>query len=385
VRKRFSLPTARPPEEAEQEEQLRLRLQPFAAHLLRQEQREHALRYVAGLLSSLPRKTAETIAYLFDLDRHGLQRFLGISPWDWTPLAAELVRQVHAALAQPAGVIVACVEGFAKKGKDSVGTQRQCLDRSGKVGNGQVAVYLGYATAAGAALTDVRLYLPRGWVSARRRRKQCGVPGHVRYRTQAQFALEMLQERGLALPHAWVVADCLLGAVARFRQSMRDSGERYLVGVPPDTLLRWLGATRMAGRLYLPARNWVQGDSAVNWLHPAQGALPGADLLAARVVAQNGARHALPEETLLVIRQEPEPGKPVHEFYLSNACPSTPAEEFLTAIECARRVTASLRRARAEAGLADYEVRTWAGWHHHQTLALIAAWLLGQEPPPPAP
>lgn len=33
----------------------------------------------------------------------------------------------------------------------------------------------------------------------------------------------------------------------------------------------------------------------------------------------------------------------------------------------------------AEAGLADYEVRTWRGWHHHQTLSLIATWFLTQE------
>ena len=31
------------------------------------------------------------------------------------------------------------------------------------------------------------------------------------------------------------------------------------------------------------------------------------------------------------------------------------------------------------AELADYEVRTWNGWHHHQTLSLIATWFLVQE------
>src|SRR5262245_61140631 len=141
-------------EPGEREERLRRALQPFASRLVRQEQREHACRYVAGLLSSLPRKTAETIAYHFDLDRHGLQRFLGISPWDWEPLLAELAREVRAALAGEAGVFACCVEGFAKKGSASVGAQRQRLDRFGKVGNGQVAVYLGYATDKGAALTD---------------------------------------------------------------------------------------------------------------------------------------------------------------------------------------------------------------------------------------
>jgi len=32
-----------------------------------------------------------------------------------------------------------------------------------------------------------------------------------------------------------------------------------------------------------------------------------------------------------------------------------------------------------EAGLADYECRTWKGWHHHITLSLLAAWFLTLE------
>ena len=43
------------------------------------------------------------------------------------------------------------------------------------------------------------------------------------------------------------------------------------------------------------------------------------------------------------------------------------------------RIEDCLRRAKGEAGLADYQVRTWKGWHHHQTLALMATWFLTQE------
>jgi hypothetical protein len=41
--------------------------------------------------------------------------------------------------------------------------------------------------------------------------------------------------------------------------------------------------------------------------------------------------------------------------------------------------TERFERATGESGLADYEVRTWRGWHHHQTLSLVANWFLTRE------
>src|SRR5262249_57278823 len=43
------------------------------------------------------------------------------------------------------------------------------------------------------------------------------------------------------------------------------------------------------------------------------------------------------------------------------------------------RIEECLQRAKGEAGLADYEVRTWRGWYHHQALALTATWFLTVE------
>ena len=45
----------------------------------------------------------------------------------------------------------------------------------------------------------------------------------------------------------------------------------------------------------------------------------------------------------------------------------------------AHRVEEASKRGKSEAGLADYEVRNWRGWHHHQALSLIATWFLLSE------
>ena len=64
---------------------------------------------------------------------------------------------------------------------------------------------------------------------------------------------------------------------------------------------------------------------------------------------------------------------------LSNAAPDVPLKELARVAKAAHRIEECLERAKGEAGLGDYQVRNWMAWHHHQTLALLAAWFLNQE------
>jgi len=130
--------------------------QPFVSSLARREQKQHVQTYIAGLLSDLKRKNVESIAYRHDQDRRGLQRFIGSVPWFHQPLLEELARQIGSELGQDDGVIVMDPSGHKKCGNDSVGVQYQWL---GKVDNGQVGVYMGYASGKEHALVDSRLYL----------------------------------------------------------------------------------------------------------------------------------------------------------------------------------------------------------------------------------
>ena len=34
----------------------------------------------------------------------------------------------------------------------------------------------------------------------------------------------------------------------------------------------------------------------------------------------------------------------------------------------------AIKRAKSQAGLSDYQTRTWSGWHHHNVLSRIATW-----------
>src|SRR4051795_1058940 len=69
-------------------------VEPFAACLVRDEQRRHAHTHLAGLVSDLKRKNTEAIAYRHALDRNGPTHSVGPPPWDHQPLLVELARQV---------------------------------------------------------------------------------------------------------------------------------------------------------------------------------------------------------------------------------------------------------------------------------------------------
>jgi SRSO17 transposase len=50
--------------------------------------------------------------------------------------------------------------------------------------------------------------------------------------------------------------------------------------------------------------------------------------------------------------------------------------ELARVIKAGTCIAASFKRGKGEAGMDEYQVRTWEGWHHHMTLSLIAVWFL---------
>src|SRR5258708_3975681 len=100
-------------------------LQPFVEVLKTPEQQTNTRHYVQGLLSDLDGKDVESIAYLHDRERQGLQKFIGQAEWDYEPPLTELVRQVGTELGEGDGGLVFDPSAFPKKGTESVGVQRQ--------------------------------------------------------------------------------------------------------------------------------------------------------------------------------------------------------------------------------------------------------------------
>ncbi len=366
-------------------------LEPFVQALHTSQQRTNAQHYVQGLVSDLKSKDVESIAYLHDRERLGLQKFIGQAEWDHQPLLTELVRQVGAALGEADGILVFDPSAFPKKGTESVGVQRQWCGRLGKIDNCQVGLYLGYVSRCEHALVDCRLYLPKSWANRKRRRQKAGVPKAIRFRTRHELFLEMLDQRGPLLPHAWISGDDELGRSSFFRQELRSRGESYLLAVPSNTCIRdatapdppYGGQGRRPMAPFTRVDRWCAALAEASWetVEVRDGEKGPIVVEAASTLVQTRTEGRVSDvvERLVVFRERQGDGSWKHDYLLSNAVLGTALAEFARVFKAQHRIEECLQRAKGEAGLADYQVRTWWGWHHHQALSLVATWFLTQE------
>jgi len=243
-------------------------------------------------------------------------------------------------------------------------------------------------------LVDLRLYLPKEWTQDKARLATAGVPRACwGYRTRHQLALEMLAATSAALPHRWIAGDDEMGRPSWFRRRLAALGERYLLAVPSNTMIRDLqteppaysGRGRRPQRPWQSVAVWSQGLDEKAWQRVnvrdgSKGPLV-VDIVKRRVVSRTHRRQQGDEEMLVVVRYRDRDQQQVVkvDYYLSNAAPETPLGECARVAKAEHRIEECLQRSKSEAGLADYEVRHWTGWQHHQTLSLLATWFLERE------
>ena len=175
--------------------------QPYFEHFRRSETRENAQIFLEGLLSDLPRKNVESIAYRYEQDRQALQRFVGQTDWDHKPLLKRLAEQVGKEIGEDDGILVFDPSGFEKDGKISAGVARQWLGRFGKVDNGQVGTFMAYVTRQEHVLVNAKLFIPQEWNDNPARCKRARIPEkeYKKHKTRHQHCLEMYKEQGKLL------------------------------------------------------------------------------------------------------------------------------------------------------------------------------------------
>jgi SRSO17 transposase len=368
--------------------------QEFASLFGRTEARERSEQYLRGLLvQQTDRRNAENLAEsVAGATPRSLQRFLTESPWEDWPVIDRLQGRVGHRLNQRDGVFVLDDTGFAKQGKRSVGVARQYSGTLGKVGNCQVGVFLAYVSEKGHALVDKALYLPREWTDDRQRCREAGVPEAVSYQTKAELGLGLLRRARRAghLTAEWLTGDAGYGEVPSLRDQLAAAGWRYVLEVPSNTHIftraarvavpEWSGRGRKPTQPQLvagePGPQSVQAVAvslpAAKWhtLTVAEGA-QGERIHQFAALRVWESREGLPgRECWLVLRRNLDGSEA--KSYLSNAPADTPLLRLAQVGAMRWPIETEFQTEKGETGLDEYEVRTWLGWQHHVTMALLA-------------
>src|SRR5207237_9065390 len=121
-----------------------------------------------------------------------MQYLLNRAVWESDQVRDQLQASVREMSGDPDGIYVLDETGFLKKGKKSVGVQRQYSGTAGRVENCQIGVFLAYASRAGHTLVDRELYLPKSWTNDRERCREADVPEEVSFAIKPELAARML-------------------------------------------------------------------------------------------------------------------------------------------------------------------------------------------------
>jgi SRSO17 transposase len=328
----------------------------------RVEPRRTAREFVAGLLSPVERKNCWWLAeQAGHADPQAMQRLLRTAVWDAGKVRDDLRAFVAGRLGNPAGVLICDETGFLKKGTASVGVQRQYSGTAGRIENSQIGVFLSYASPAGRALIDRRVYLPRSWTDDQDRCAAAGIPAGTPFAAKAELALEMITEAVAAkVPAAWVAADEVYGDNGAFRAKVANLGLGYVVAVSFTHRLpafpggrRRLRADHIAAAL--PAGCWHRisagtGAKGPRWYDWAW-------------VSAHQDGHSL------LIRR----GSSGELAYYRCWSPAPVTLATLARVAGVRwSIEEQFQAAKSQVGLDHYQVRSWAGWHRHITLAMLA-------------
>ena len=206
------------------------------------------------------------------------------------------------------------------------------------------------------------------------------------FRQGWRIAADLIEHSGPGLPHGWVAGDDEFGRPARFRAWLRRRGERYILDVPSDTIVRDLECSRPERRAGRGARPqvpfgrvdaWAARQPEGRWtrltVRAGEKGPLRVDATAVRVRTKLDRRLG-PEERPVVMRTVE--AKPEVPYALSNAGPEVPLEELVRVRFTRHRIEEVFEAGKGEVGLGQYEVRSWVGWHHHMTLSLLAFWFL---------
>lgn len=351
-----------------------------------------AEQYACGLMQAGLRNLERMVEAVPDAVWHEQQHFATYSPWNANGLMKHVACDADRLIGgQDDSFLVGDESAFSKKGDKSVGVARQWNGRLGKVDNCQVGVFTALARRDRVTLIDTRLFLPEEWTKDKKRCRRAGVPeDRLEHRTKPELLFEMVKKhRANGLRFAWTSVDALYGNDPAFLRGLEDEGETFMADVHCDQHIylddprpyrprrkskRGRKPTRLkARRKSIRVDQWVAQQPATAWQtvtvrQTTKGELT-VRVLHRLVWLWNGKEERARQWHLIVCEKIAE--TPQRKYSLSNAAHDTPRKRLAYMQSQRYWVERALQDAKSQAGLDEYQVRRWNGWHHHMAMCML--------------
>ncbi len=400
-------------------------LEPFAPLFRRHTSWDSMERYITGLLTDLPHKTADTIAAaVAGTSTERLQHLLTDAAWDALALDEARTKLLLASHPPTAGVLVFDDTGLPKKGTHSVGVAPQYSGTLGKIGNCQVVVSAEYLADDPSSSTPLhwpvssQLFLPQDWTTDAQRCQQVHVPTDISQQTKPEIALGLLDRaRVWGVPVEVVVVDAGYGDNPNFLAGLDARQIPYVCAVESTFGVRLPQEVQAAAtqtpayqgrgqpRKPRPAPLYTVKEliealaqdawQTISWRQGTKGTMQ-VQAVAIRVHWATGTpRHSTshsrvqtgPEGWLLAERPRPETEaadqstakasqqneeQETTKYWFCMLPDDVPLER-LVLLAHARWVSEQFYEdAKQECGLDDFQGRRWDGLHRHLALVMLA-------------
>jgi SRSO17 transposase len=360
----------------------------------RVEHQRLGLAYISGLMSNAKAKSAEPIALEF-LDQRSVrsvQKFMKEYQWDHLAMLRNHQKKLSDLIASAEGMITVDPSEFVKKGKESVGVDRQYCGARGKVENCQSGVFVGYSSDKGYGLLDCRLSMPKSWFTKEQagRRKANLVPEDLTFETKQQIALKLIGavvSTGL-FAAKWIGADAAFGSDIEFLNALPEE-LNYFAAIRSNTQVFTkkpkIGLPTYKGRGRRPTKvrvvpgqpkprsvSDIAASKRVSWkpVIVAEGAKGPIVAQVARIRVYLS-RDGLPvgAKQWLFLRKDTDGHI---KYALSNAPKDIPYADLVKACVLRWPIEQCFQEGKDQVGMDHYEHRSWPAWHRHMTYVFLS-------------
>ena len=254
-----------------------------------------------------------------------------------------------------------------------------------------MGVFVALAAGSRVTLLEGRLYLPEAWCEDSARCEKAKIPVEKRaFQTKPQLLLDMVRtQRRRGVRFNWVSADGLYGNDPAFLRALDADGETFVADVHSSQRI-WSedprpaapgprAAKSRAGRATavgasVKVSDWIARAPAGKWTafkrrEGINGPLRG-EFLHERIFVWDGKETDAQHWHLIAWRPAESPGE--IKYVMSNARGDIASLDLARMSASRFWIERALQDAKGAVGMAEYQMRSWVGWHRHMTMVMLA-------------